>query len=334
MVELKSIEQLLYFMKNHIHLSRYDEKFIENISTINQVTTNQVVLLHSLISKYRRQFIKHDLYPEQLFDLPWNVKVVESSPKYTDGHIEITNDMIYFKCPFNRKFIDEFRKNYNNSFVFNNDTRRYEAPYNQYSLKILLSVASRFFNVVNLCPVTQKLLNDIKPYETVVYWQPTLLRLNERLYIVGMNSALNDALGNIELNTDLKTLAILASYGIVIDDSLYDKDKLSDYISANAILTAEQSNIKNVVAVLKELNCDMVYITGTGLLNVARKIVIEELIAENIPFSDLTSEVIDIYKNCQFPVIIKIRKNMNNDNEPCKVCKVINIVNSLPIEIK
>ena len=69
MVDLKSIEQLLHFMKSHIHLSRYDEKFIDNISLLTQVTTNQVILFHKLVYKYRRQFVKHELFVEKLVEL-------------------------------------------------------------------------------------------------------------------------------------------------------------------------------------------------------------------------------------------------------------------------
>ena len=77
----------------------------------------------------------------------------------------------------------------------------------------------------------------------------------------------------------------------------------------------------------------MVYLVGAGLLNVSRKMVIEVLVSENIPYNDTNNEVVTT-QNCQFPVIIKLRKGLGNDTVPCKVYKVINIVNSLPVEIK
>lgn len=334
MVELKSIEQLLHFMKNHIHLSRYDEKFIENISTLKQVTTNQVVLFHSLVAKYRRQFTKHELNPDTLFDLPWNVTVVESSPKFTDGHIEIVDGMIYFKCPFSRKFIEDFRKQNLNQFVFDNTNRRYEAPYNQYLLKILLKTATKFFNSVNLCPITQQLLADVKLYEDATYWTPTLVKLNGRLYILGMNQALNDALGDIVLNTELKTLATIAGYGVTIDKNLYDSNTLAENIACNYVTTVEQSAAKEMVDILYTLGCDVVYISGAGLLNIAKKAIVHELSEKQIKFVDMNLAV-DSGSNYKFPVMIKLRKNvLGVDQDPYKVCKVIHIVNSLPIEIK
>lgn len=333
MVEIKSIEQLLYFMKGHIHLSRYDEKFIENISTLNTVTTNQVVLLHNLIGKYQRQLAKHELFSEKLVDLPWNITVVESSPKYTNGHLSIENGMIYFKCPFSRKFIDEFRKEPYNQFIFNKDHRRYEAPYNQYSLKILLKVANNYFNSINLCPVAEKLLENLRTYHGAKYWSPTLVNLNNRLYLVGMNSSLNDALGDIELNTDLQTLSKLVSYGITIDECLYNKEILSEYICANYFATVEISVMKDVVDTLHDLKCDMVYLSGAGSLNINKRTVVEMLTAKNIPYIDTNVAVDSNTSSYNFPVNIRLRKNAYDTNSH-KVCKVIHVVNSLPIEIK
>jgi hypothetical protein len=331
MSDIKSIEQLLHFMNSsHIHLSRYDEKFIENIRLLTQVTTNQVVLFHSLIEKYRRQFAKHELYPEQLVNLPWDVVVVDSSPKYTNGQLEIADDKIYFKCPFSRKFIETFRKEPDNQFYFNKDERRYEAPYNQYSLKILLKVASTHFKYVDMCPTTQSLLYEVEQYNDAKYWKPTLVKLNNRLYIVGMNSALNDALGDIELKDDLASLSKIASYGIDIDESLYDKTIFDDNVSANHTVTVEQSKIPELIQLLKLLECDLVYLTNAGALHIGRKVTVELLKKHNIPYVDSFARSILPGKN---PVMIKFRKN-TSDIVDGKISKLIHIVNSQPIEIK
>jgi hypothetical protein len=299
---------------------------------LTQVTTNQVVLFHSLIEKYRRQFNKHELYPEQLVNLPWDVKVVDSSPKYTNGHIEIVDDMIYFKCPFSRKFIETFRKEPNNNFYFNKDERRYEAPYNQYSLKILIKVADKYFKNIDMCNVTQELLHDVEQYNDVKYWEPTLVKLNGRLYIVGMNSALNDALGDLELNDDLQTLSNIASYGIKIHESLYDKNVLEEKIAANYNCEVETSHMTELIQTLKMLECNLVYLSGGGSLNNVRKVLIEICNQYNLRLSRdnfLTSPMTDV-KN---PVMIKVG-NTFNPKPTYKVTKLIRIVNSQPIDIK
>ena len=333
MVELKSIEHLLHFMKGHIHLSRYDEKFIDSISLLTQVTTNQVILFHTLLDKYRRQFAKHEINVEDLYDLQWNVKIVESIPKYTNGHVTIENDTIYFRCPFNRSFIDTFRKEPNNKFLFNKETRQYEAPYNQYSLKILINNAAKFFNDLDLCPETTRLLGNIHYYANVKYWNPRLVKLNDRLYIIGMNSALNDALGDIELNTDSDTLATIASYGIEVDSSLYE-DTFANRVKASAQLKIEHGELKDLIGVLQELNCDMVYLSGAGLLNLAKKKLVELLTDADMPYTDLNIAVPSQTK-FNFPVAIRLRENAYGaKHDPYKVCKVIHIVNSIPITIK
>ena len=332
MVELKSIEQLLYFMKGHIHLSRYDEKFIDNISTLTTVTTNQVVLFHRLVFKYSRQFAKHELYVEKLVDLPWNVTVVESSPHYTDGHLSIKDNQIYFRCPFNRSFIDEFRKVPLNKFLWNKDKRYYEAPYNIYSLKILLNTAHKFFENIHCCEVSTELLDEVKTYENVVYWQPTLVKRNDNLYIVATNSTLDEALGDLKLAEDAKTLVTLSKYGISIGPEFHLDDPKLKFMS-ESITTIEQSDMLNLVAWLKEIECDMVVLSGSTSVNVAKRKLIEHLTDAGLEYLD-TSIVAKSTKDSTNPVLVKFKKNFDSAYDPKKVTKIVHLVNSLPIDIK
>jgi hypothetical protein len=334
MAELKSIEQLLYFMKSHVHLSRYDEKFIDNISILNTVTTNQVVLFHRLIFKYRRQFAKHELFVEKLVDLPWNVTVVESSHQYTDGHVSIIADMIYLRCPFNKNFIDEFRKVPLNSFVWNKEKRLYEASYSTYNLKILLNTATKFFPIINNCSITQSLLDEIKPFEDAQYWQPTLVKRNGNLYIVAINEPLNEALGEMTLAEDITTFKKLSSRGVHIDSSFYDNDKKLKFV-CEAITEVEQSDTTDMVKWLKEIKCQMVYLVGGGSINLIKKKVIELLTDAQINYCDTSITVIPKSNpNQEYPILIKFKKNFETDSEPVKVSKVVYLVNSSPIEIK
>lgn len=333
MVELKSIDQLLYFMKGHIHLSRYDEKFIDNISTLSTVTTNQVILLHRLVFKYRRQFIKHELFVEKLVELPWNVTVVESSPQYTDGHVSIVNGMIYFRCPFNRSFIDDFRKVPLNTFVWDKQKRQYETAYNVYSLKILLNVANKFFPNIHVCDITQSLLDEIEPFESVLYWQPTLVERNGNLFIVACNSALDEALGDIKLSADIDTYTKVSTYGINVGSEFYENDERLEFICKyNPVV--EQSNLQKLVTWLKDINCDMVYISGVSSINITKKKLIECLQAGEVPFIELNFQVPPLDKKFKCPVLIKLRKNVDNTFDSLKVAKIVTVVNSTPIDIK
>ena len=333
MVELKSIEQLLYFMKGHIQLSRYDEKFIDTITTLTTVTTNQVILFHRLIFKYRRQFSKHELFVEKLVDLPWNVTVVESSPQFTDGHVSIVDDVIYFRCPFNRNFIDEFRKVELNSFTWNKTKRYYESVYNVHSLKILISTARKFFQNVNLCSVTQSLLNDVDNYKDIKYWQPTLVKCNNQLFVLATNSALDEALGDLKLSTDTNTLMTLSKHGVTIDESFYTNDKKLKFVSEYTT-TVDQNDLPNLVEWLKEINCDMVYLSGVHSVNLAKRKLITELNIHDVQYCDINTTVPSASKTHKCPVFVKFRKHPEGTFDHLRVAKVVTIVNSNPIEVK
>lgn len=332
MVEPKTIEQLLHFMKGHIHLSRYDEKFIDNISILKQVTTNQVVLLHTLLFKYQRQFAKHELHVDKLVDLPWSVNVVESSTQYTEGHINISDDIIYFKCPFNRTFIDSFRKVPLNSFVWDKIERQYKAPYSTYSLKLLLATADQYFPVINKCQVSEYILDELSRYETAKYWQPTLVNRNGNLFIVATNSSLDECLGDMVLNTDVSTLARLASYGIAIEDNLIEDTPKHKFV-CETVTRVELSDLTTMISWLKELQCDLVYISGSSVSNSLRDLLKKELKAVGIKHCDTNTTVANS-SDYNFPVIVKFRHKFESTYDPAKVGKIIHLVNSEPINIK
>lgn len=332
MVELQSIEQLLYFMKNHIQLSRYDDKFIENISTLKQVTTNQVVLLHKLVFKYRRQFIKHDMFVEKLIELPWSVTVVESSPQYTDGHVSIINDVIYFRCPFNRNFIDEFRKAQLNTFTWNKVKRYYEAPYNVYTLKLLINTAKLYFKNINYCDATKKLMEPLSFYDDVIYWQPTLVKRNNRYYILATNSVLESVLDNLNLDLSDNTLLTLCKHGVKIDNNLYENDDRLKFIGEFKH-NIDKNNVPKLIEWLKQINCDHVILSSINSVNVLKQYTIKELEKAKIHFTDTSTTVVDTTNNTN-PVWIKFKQFSDEIIDTLGIIKVITITNATPIEVK
>jgi hypothetical protein len=80
------------------------------IATTHRVTSNQVSLFEKLISKYQRQLIKHGLFIDVLINLSWNTTIVKTTQEYTSAHIGILEDSLIFKTPYNKLFINEFRK--------------------------------------------------------------------------------------------------------------------------------------------------------------------------------------------------------------------------------
>lgn len=332
MVELKTAEQVAYFLKAHISLSRYDSKFIDSIMSIKQVTTNQVELFYKIIYKYRRQLAKHNLDPDVLIYLPWAMNVVESVGDYTDGHIEIKDGNIYFKCPFNRAFINDFRKFDMNTYVWSKEHRRYESPYSTYALKILCNTASRFYKVIRFCDTTLALLEGLTKYENTKYWQPTLVMTGSKRIIASINESLNNALG--DKNIDEMSIAEIASYGIHIEGSYSNpKDKFMSEMNT----TIEVDDLLNIVPWLQEMNCDMVYFSGSSNAPISpiKKQFSEELKNLKIPYIDTgIYTIVPPATDFNTPVLIRFKKSLDVMFDPYKVSKIVHLVNSKAIDIK
>ena len=336
MVELKTAEHIAHFMMANISLSRFDKKFVENLQTLKQVTTNQVELFYRIIYKYRRQLSKHELDADKLIHLPWTMKVIESAPQYTDGHVSIEGNQIIFKCPYNKNFINEFRKQDSNTFIWDKEHRQYSAEYSTHSLKLVVNSANKIFKAVHYCNIASDLLDQMKEYENCKYWQPTLSRINGNLYIVATSPQLDEALGDMVLDTEPSTIAKLTYYGVQIDESIYDiNDERQKFIS-NRICEIEVDDVLNIVPWLVEIGCDYVVFTGNKILADVRKNLKQQLIDANIVVdSDATwsNKIKTDSSKFKFPVAIRFRSAAGYE-EPIKVAKVVQLVNSQPIDIK
>jgi hypothetical protein len=331
MVELKTAEHVVHFMMKDINLSRFDKRFVESLQVLNQITTNQVELFYKIVFKYRRQFLKHELDVDKLIYLPWNKKVIESSIQYTAGHVSIENDKIFFKCPYNKNFIQAFRNQPSNTFVWDKESRQYESNYGAYQLRLLATIIPKFFKEIHYCNVTQSILEKVKEYETVKYWQPTLLTVNGNLMIVATNGYLDEALGDMVLNTDSKTIATLVYHGVTIDPSVYDATDNKQVFMANMFVDVELDSTSNIVPWLKEINCDAVFLFKFGHMYIeCVKNILDKLVKAKI---DVILEDTIIKRKYNFPVILRF-KTIRDTIEISKVGKNIKIVDSTPVEVK
>lgn len=252
-----------------MRLSTYDLKFVQNILYMvtqqKPITTNQTLLLEKLIEKYNKQFKKQKLEIEFLKNLPWTNKIIPSDPLFTDAYISIENDRIIFKAPFNKNFIKEFRQLNYNPYIWFREHKRYEAPFSTMTVKLLLKIVHDFYPVVHYCPVLASLLNNLKKYDQVKYWGPTLVKTNGNYLIACTNESLNEAIKNISLSNDISTLSLISEFGIMVDDDLIeDKNKLR-FIN-NHIVDVDIDDINEIIVYLRELNCDCVYFSGKSLL--------------------------------------------------------------------
>lgn len=338
MVELKTAEHIAHFMMGNISLSRFDKKFVESLQVLKQVTTNQVELFYRIIYKYRRQLSKHELDADVLIHLPWTMKVVESATQYTDGHVSIENNQIIFKCPYNKSFIDAFRKEVDNTFVWDKERRQYSVDYSTHSLKILIKVATNFFKAVHYCDITSRLLAQVKEYESCKYWKPTLVRINGNLFIVASNEELDNALGDTVLDTSPPAITKLIYHGIHIDETVYDTTDERQKFIYNLFYQIEVQDALNIIPWLTEIGCDYVIFTGNRILPEVRKKLKEEMAKVNIHVDDApvwSNQHKSNDNEYSLPVVIRFRTSRNNGtDEPLKVGKIVQLVNSQPIDIK
>lgn len=335
MVELKTAEHVIHFMKSgSINLSRYDDRFISNLQVLKQVTTNQVELFYKLIYKYRRQLSKYELDPEILIHLPWTMRVIESTSEHTDGYVFIENEQIMFRCPYNRNFIGKFRSNPSNYFVWNKEQRVYQTKYGPYSLKMLLTVAKEFFPKLSYCDNVKNLLDPLKEYIDTKYWNPTLVKANDRYYIAGINEHLNEALGDMKLNTEPATLAKLCLYGVATDiTELNENPRLRFASEVNPII--EYNQLEDIMPWLNELGCDLVLLYGN--ISSGNNSSITKLFAQY----GITTQDVSTFRTKKnytaqtynFAVSLRARSTDSRDYDSL-ISKSIRMINSEPINIK
>lgn len=338
MMQLSTKEHLVYFMQTGVmRLSNYDLKFVQNIHTFTlqnkSITSNQVALLDKLVSKYERQFKKQNLSLDFLKTLPWTTNIIQSDPVYTDAYISIEDGIIYFRAPYNKNFITNFRKLDYNPFIWSRDDKRYEAKFSTSALKILVHLVHHFYPIVHYSSVVSDLLNTTQYYDSVKHWEPTLVKANDNFLISGINEHLNKAIQGVTLNDELKTMVSLSEYGIKMDKNLLkDTDKLN--FAGEYVYEVELSNIDKVFEYLKELNCDGVYFSGHSLL--IKKDLKEKIktVTENIHnFSEAP-----LYKkihNYTFPIAIQFSSMISTMKlQTYEIKKVIKIINSNPVDIK
>lgn len=255
-------DQLAHYMiSGHVHLSKKDYGFFNNIKTIvhdhKPVTTNQNKLFDKLLLKYQRQLQKLNFNVQTLIELSWKVEVLESKPEYLSAYISIDNDKIIIRSPFNTKFVQMFRKIPLIQFVWNKLSRVYEAPLSTYQLKIAIDAVNKCYETVNYCDQVQKILEEINQYSEVIYWQPTLVKIHDNYYVIASNSALNEVIKDFELNDDPKTFYMLSQYGVTIHPDLINNNYTK--FASEYVTEIDSSNLSDLCDWLRNLNVECVF---------------------------------------------------------------------------
>ena len=255
---LKTKEHVLHYLtKGIVSLSKYDARFVTNLTSIirgqGQITSNQQALFEKIILKYRRQFTKNSLDVDELAKLPWTTQVVESTVEHTSAFIKIENNKIVVKVPFNRRFINYFRTAFDASerFFWIKDRKNYEAIFSTNSLKAATKILPDFFTVVNFSPEVSEILETVNNANAKI-WRPTLTKINGNNYILGANEPLLNAISHIELNDDPKTLFELSLHGVLADDTILGDDLVKRFAS-NFNYILDLDNVEEASHWMKQL---------------------------------------------------------------------------------
>jgi hypothetical protein len=259
-----SIKQLVHFMTGGpIRLSRQDSKFLANIQYLLQskanITTNQVGLFNHLLRKYDRQFSKMGFDVNSLMQLPWGSTIVESSPQYTDANLSLVDGEIIFRCPYNTKFLKDFRELPNSeAFVWNKTKKQYQVVFNTAYLKLIVTSAFKHFNTIHCCPIIIGLLDELVKYDNIKYWNPTLTKVGNHYIIAASNESINNIITDIELSDDPFILNYLSKHAINIDEAITKTPIQLFAATFNPVV--DFANSETLVNWLVEIKCDGVYL--------------------------------------------------------------------------
>lgn len=339
-MKMTTKEHLVYFMQTGMmKLSNYDIHFVQNLNHLilakKPITSNQVELFEKLIQKYQRQFQKHKLSVNILETLPWTITIIKSTPEFTEAHISIIDNKIYFKSPFNKKFIKEFRDYELNPFNWDRENRRYESNFNTYSLKILYDTAKKHYPTINYCPVTMFLLNKVHiEFTSDLIYEPTLVHKNGRLFVGAINESLYEAIKDIDLTYDARTINELSSYGIKISSELARDEKIK--FAGSCFYEVESKDLLTIIDWLKEFDCDCVFFYGLVSANIKSEMYdkLDSLGIHHYNINDLLfrkNKFVNQYKNIYYIHFTTTRTNLNSLSNQINIRKIIKVHNSYPI---
>ena len=338
-MDFKTLEDVGTFMLIHIRLSRYDLQFVNNLTNMigvkNTITTNQDSLFRKIALKYRRQYVQQKFDIDTLLLLPWKCNVIESSPQYTNASISIIKDKIIFRSPFSKSFLTALKKKPIHSMEWLKDKRQYEISYGPTTLKELITMSADYFNTIDYCSITRQIIDSLSEYESVKYWEPTLVYNNGYFYVAACNQILYDTIQNIPLTNDLKMVADYVQHGIKISPSVIEhfvnfENPMKVALAVNYRIECEINDLADTIKWLSEMGCDGITEPNRGtkqlfLLNGSTEALLEELNVEIIKNqSDLNS-----YNK---PVIIHYRSYGFMESAH-KVFKMIKCVNSEPVNL-
>lgn len=318
-----------YLISGYLHLSKKDYAFFNNLKyqivKNNFITSNQNTLFNKLLLKYRRQLQKlgHDI--EVLTILNWNCEVKLSKQEFLDAKVSILDNRIYFKAPFNSKFIKDFKKSDLNTFKWCTASKYYESPFSTVAYKLITTMANKHYENVKFCTESEKLNKIIDEYASVKYWNPTLIKRNNNFYIVGINEVLYNATSHIPLSDLPNTLFELSQYGINIEDGILAHSNLNKFAGTFNV-TFDLINLKEFISFISTLKVKHVFTSKEVLYN---KTISNEI---KLALLEVGITLCPIHSDNKSKGIL-IKTSTASVEIDSRIQKVVNLTNARPILI-
>lgn len=327
-------EHLLhYLMKGHVHLSKKDYGFFNNLTYIirekNQVTSNQNKLFDKLVLKYQRQLRKCGYNIDALQQLNWDVKIIDSSDEYLTPKLYLEGNELCLRTPFNTNFVRSFKVAKYNTFVWNKDQRIYRSPFYTHALRLAYDNSLFYFGKLDIGPSVKELIDPMLEHEGTTK-APILTTSQGKYYINNINKNLSEAIKDIELNDDPKTLYRLSRHGIDIDKSITQEDPLKLFASEfmtridldQLLDKIDYFNILGITDVLIPLK------HASQIDKALRDLLQKRDVKVHGNIDDVVDGTVVIRR------VMGIERTSMLGMEPRKIGKIIHLTNSRPVEIR
>lgn len=338
MMQYSFQELLPKFIDGDINVNQKDYAFFNNIflrlKNNEPITTNQTMLFRKLLRKTKQQFedMGIDLDVEKVI---WDqgAKLVESSSDFTVPQVWTDDSFIYIRTPWNRKWMDYIKNmgiywNLFNPFEYSKTDRAYKADIKNIlsALKIIDPFIFTIWKEVNFDEKTNSIRQEIDSVKGLIK-KPTLVKVNDRLYIAAATQPLMDKLDEIpisrvsdgELVADPSTIMDLVSMGVSIDSSISSISPALEFASSNRHRIPE-SKLAHVFKLLPDLNIKNCHISFRSSMTEHEKLSknIKLLASEssihvssNVAWPVLTAQGIATNELCFDSVCIFVRPNLS-----------------------
>lgn len=246
---------LPYFISGKVRLNKSDYSFVSNIYTkLNRdsvITTNQAALFDKILLKYKRQLINLSLGDALNNNLQWKVNPIETDVNYLIPKVSLSGDTLLVKVSFHREIVNSYHNLFDEKAVWNKELKHYEIPFRTKALSNVMKSLEKHFKEVSYDQTLAPVIMYLKSL-SVYTWNPTLVVVNNRLYVIAANEPLIEATSDLPLDVSIHTLYAWSEFGVNMHN---DHFTFKQRVAGSRIIQIDQSTqFEETMDCLAELN--------------------------------------------------------------------------------